>query len=126
MSGHAAILANPAPLKVVGAVLAAVGLGLQFFSVWTLRHWWGKDELCTTGPFKWFRHPLYAAWITFILPAVALFLNSWIILFVVIAMHPIWHRLVRGEEKMMSERFQNEYRAYAAHTGRFFPRIWNR
>ncbi len=121
--GHLAILANPVPIKVVGGGLAAIGLGLHFWSLWTLRHWWGKNELCTMGPFKWFRHPMYAAWITFILPAVALYLNSWFILFCVILMHPIWHQLVIREEKMMFEIFQNEYRAYAAQTGRFFPRI---
>lgn len=124
--GHAEILANPAPIKVVGGVLAVIGLGLLFWTLRTLRNWWAKDELCTTGPFKWFRHPTYAAWITFIAPSVALYLNSWIVLFFVIVLHPIWHQLVVREEKVMFGEFQNEYRAYAARTGRFFPRIWNR
>jgi Putative protein-S-isoprenylcysteine methyltransferase len=127
--GHLAILANPASIKVVGEYIAVIGMGLLFWSYWTLRNWWAKDELCTMGPFKWFRHPLYAAWITFLFPAAALYLNSWIILFFAVLIHPIWHRLVLREEKMMVEKFQNEYRAYASRTGRFFPRIpwiWNR
>ena len=66
---------------------------------------------------------MYAAWITFILPAVALYLNSWIILIFVFLIHPIWHRLVIMEEKMMNEIFQNDYGTYATRTGRFFPRI---
>ena len=123
--GHSAIVANPAPIKVIGGGLAVIGLGLLFWSLWTLRNWWAKDELCTMRPFKWFRHPMYAAWITFILPAVALYLNSWIILFFVALLHPIWHKLVIYEEKMISEKFQNKYSVYAARTGRFFPRIWN-
>jgi protein-S-isoprenylcysteine O-methyltransferase Ste14 len=127
--GHLAILANPASIKVVGEYIAVIGMGLLFWSYWTLRNWWAKDKLCTMGPFKWFRHPLYAAWITFLFPAAALYLNSWIILFFAVLIHPIWHRLVLREEKMMVEKFQNEYRAYASRTGRFFPRIpwiWNR
>ena len=124
--GHATILANPAPIKVVGGVLAVIGLGLLFWTMRTLRNWWAKDELCTRGPFKWFRHPMYAAWITFIVPSVALYLNSWIILFFAILLHPIWRQLVMREEKVMFEKFKNEYRVYAARTGRFFPRIWNR
>jgi protein-S-isoprenylcysteine O-methyltransferase Ste14 len=124
--GHSAILANPAPIKVVGGGLAVIGLGLFFWSLWTLRNWWANDELCTMGPFKWFRHPLYAAWITFIVPGVALYLNSWVILLFVVLIHPIWHQLVIREEKMMFGKFQDEYRAYAARTGRFFPRIWKR
>jgi protein-S-isoprenylcysteine O-methyltransferase Ste14 len=124
--GHPTILTNPAPLKIIGAVVVVIGLGLHFWSMWTLRNWWGKDELCIHGPFKWFRHPMYAAWITFVLPGMALYLNSWIILFFVILLHPIWHMLVIREEKMMFEKFHDEYRAYAARTGRFFPRIWDR
>jgi len=124
--GHSAILTNPIPLKVVGVVLAIIGLGLYFWSFWTLRNWWTKDELCTLGPFKWFRHPMYAAWITFIIPAVALYLNSWIALLFAVLIHPIWHQLVTQEEKMMFEIFQEKYRSYATRTGRFFPRTWNR
>lgn len=124
--GHIAILANPVPIKVIGVCIAVIGLGLHFWSMWTLQNWWAEDKLCTMGPFAWFRHPMYAAWITFILPALALYLNSWIILISVVLLHPIWHRLVIREENMMSEKFQDEYRPYAEHTGRFFPRVWNR
>jgi protein-S-isoprenylcysteine O-methyltransferase Ste14 len=124
--GHPAILVSPAPIKVVGGCMAVIGLGLHFWSVWTLRNWWVKDKLCTMGPFKRFRHPMYAAWITFILPGAALYLNSWIIIFFAVLLHPIWHRLVLQEEKMMAKKFQKAYREYAARTGRFFPRIWNR
>jgi protein-S-isoprenylcysteine O-methyltransferase Ste14 len=58
------------------------------------------------------------------LPAFALYFNSWIVLFFVVLLHPIWHRLVSREEKMMLEKFQDKYSEYAAQTGRFFPRIW--
>ena len=126
VSGHSVILEKPTLIKFISEGLVVIGLGLLFWSLWTLRNWWAKDELCTMGPFKWFRHPVYAAWITFILPAVALYLNSWIILFFVVLIHLIWHQLVIQEEKMMFEKFQNEYRVYAARTGRFLPRIWNR
>ncbi|HEU20185.1 MAG TPA: isoprenylcysteine carboxylmethyltransferase family protein [Deltaproteobacteria bacterium] len=124
--GYPAILVNPAPMKIIGGVLAIIGVGLFFWSVWVMRNWWANNELCIMGPFTWFRHPMYAAWITFILPAVALYVNSWIILFFVILLHPIWHQLVIREEKMLFEIFQDEYRVYAARTGRFFPRIWTR
>ncbi len=64
---------------------------------------------------------MYAAWITFISPGVAVYLNSWILLLWVVSLHPVWHRLVIHEEKMMCQRFQDEYRAYAQRTGRFIP-----
>ncbi len=118
-------LANPTLLKVIGVILIMIGLVLNFWSMWILRNWWNKDELCTTGPFRWFRHPMYAAWITFMLPGFAFYLNSWIILLFVILLHPIWYLLVIREENMMLEKYRDAYRVYAAQTGKFLPRIWH-
>ena len=121
---HSVILANPFIFKIIGIMAMVIGLGLHFWSMWALRNWWNKDKLCISGPFRWFRHPMYAAWITFVLPGLALYLNSWIILIFVAALHPVWHLLVTREEIMMFEKFRDEYRTYASQTGRFFPRIW--
>ena len=121
--GHPALSMYAAPLKIVGLALVVTGLGLHFWTLGTLRNWWQKHLLCTMGPFKWFRHPMYAAWITFVSLGAALYLNSWVFLFWVVLLHPIWHQLVVREEKMMLENFHDEYRAYAARTGRFIPRI---
>jgi protein-S-isoprenylcysteine O-methyltransferase Ste14 len=65
---------------------------------------------------------LYAAWIIFIKPALVLYLNSWIFVVFAVLLHPVWYRLVTREGKMMFEKFPSEYPAYAARTGRFFPR----
>jgi len=100
-------------------------LVLYFWTAWVLRNWWVKSQLCTTGPFRWFRHPMYAAWLTFLSPGVAVYRNSWVLLLWVMSLHPVWHLLVVGEEKMMSGRFHEEYRAYAERTGRFVPRLWH-
>ena len=124
--GNPSIMAHPAPLKYTAAVLIAIGLGLHFWTLFTLRNWWMNDRLLTSGPFKYFRHPMYAAWITFISSGIGLFLNSWILLLWVAALHPIWHLLITKEEKMMAENFGDEYREYAARTGRFFPRVFCR
>ena len=121
--GHPTLLMHAAPMKIVGLGLVVAGLCLHFLALWTLRNWWLKDQLCTTGPFKWFRHPVYAAWITFVSLGLALFLNSWVFLFWALLLQPIWHQLVIREEKMMLEIFQDEYREYASRTGRFIPGI---
>jgi protein-S-isoprenylcysteine O-methyltransferase Ste14 len=124
-AGHPCLTAYTWVTKDIGIALIIIGLGLHFWSLATLRNWWQKDRLCTGGPFKWFRHPLYAAWVTFIAPGIAVLLNSWILLVWAALLQPIWHWLVRKEEKMMMDRFGDEYRAYAARTGRFIPRILN-
>ncbi len=124
--GHPTLSTPAAPLKLVGMGLVVAGLGLHVWTLWTLRNWWLNDMLCTAGPFKWLRHPMCAAWITFVSPGVALFLNSRVFLSRVVMLHPVWHQLVTQEERMMMEYFRDEYRMYSARTGRFIPGILNR
>ncbi len=38
------------------------------------------------------------------------------------ALHPLWHWLIRPEEALLEDLFGDEYRRYAAATGRFLPR----
>ena len=119
--GHPKVLGDLRAIRATGALLIISGLGLHFWTLWTLRYWWVNDQLCTLGPFRRFRHPMYAAWITLISLGIALYLNSWVLLFWVVLLHPIWHRLVKPEEIMMIERFGDDYRVYAERTGRFVP-----
>lgn len=120
--GHPEMLRYRSLMEALGTLFVFAGLVLHFWTMYVLRNWWAKNRLCTTGPFRWFRHPMYAAWITFISLGVALYLNSWILLLWVVSLQPVWHQLVIHEEKMMFEHFQGEYRAYAQRTGRFIPR----
>ncbi len=110
-------------LKLAGVVFVIIGIAVHLWTAWTLRNWWIKGQLCIVGPFKYFRHPMYAAWITFISFGTALFLNSWVYIVWAILLHPIWHRLVSKEEQMMVELFTNDYVIYAEQVGRFIPRI---
>ena len=120
--GRPAILSYGSFMKGVGVVLVFAGLGLHLRTMHTLRTWWVEGRLCTTGPFRWFRHPMYAAWITFVSLGVALYLDSWVLLAWAAALHPLWRVLVTAEENMMARLFPDEYPAYAARTGRFIPR----
>ena len=112
-------------MKIIGIVLIILGLGLHFWSFFTLRSWWVNDKLCTRGPFKHFRHPMYAAWITFICPGIALYLNSWFYLFWILFLHLLWHKIVIKEEIKMINIFGDIYKDYARRTGRFFPKVSN-
>ena len=104
-------------------VFIIIGIALHLWTAWTLRNWWIKDKLCIGGPFKYFRHPMYAAWITFISFGAAFLLNSWVYIIWAMLLHPVWHRLVTKEEQLMVELFANDYIDYSKHVGRFIPRI---
>ena len=110
-------------LKLVGAVFVIMGIAVHLWTAWTLRNWWIKGQLCIVGPFKYFRHPMYAAWITFISFGAAFLLNSWIYIVWAMLLHPVWHRLVAKEELLMVELFANDYIDYTGHVGRFIPRV---
>jgi len=121
MMGHPKIYENSFSIKIIALFLIILGFGLHIWTFITLRNWWVENQLCKMGPFKFFRHPMYASWITFIALGVSLYLNSWLYLLWFIFLHPIWHRLVINEEIMMSETFGNEYHNYVKSTGRFIP-----
>jgi len=78
--------------------------------------------LCRGGVFAWVRHPLYAAFLSLINPALAIFLDHPAYLIWAAVLHPLWHAMIGYEEGSMRRRFGVEYLEYAAATGRFFPR----
>jgi protein-S-isoprenylcysteine O-methyltransferase Ste14 len=121
--GFGVITRHTTLVHLVGGLLVVLGLGLHIWSFVTLRNWWEQNRLCTDGPFRYFRHPMYAAWITFIATGFVLIMNAWSYLVWMVLLHPIWHALVRKEEKTMRHHFGEAYRSYAARTGRFLPRM---
>lgn len=81
-------------------------------------------ELVTRGAFKYFRHPLYAAFLSSFNFGLAVLLNNWIYIIWAIALHGVWHLNIISEERLMKRQFPEEYVDYCAKTGRFVPRLW--
>ena len=94
--------------------------------IWSIKSLNPQDrgvKLITTGMFKYFRHPLYAAFLSVFNFGLAVFMNNWIYIIWASILHPVWHLLVMKEEKMLKEVFPNDYEEYCNRTGRFFPRL---
>lgn len=125
-AGLGAITRYAGAVHLAGWLLVILGIGLHIWSFTTLRSWWVEDQLCTRGPFRLVRHPMYAAWISLIAPGVVLILNSWIFVVWLVAVHILFHWLVLREEATMGRLFGDTYRTYASQTGRFLPRFFNR
>ena len=108
----------------------ALGLASLAFWAWAQtalgKHWSAQlqlrkeHHLVTTGPYARIRHPLYSAMLGIGI-AFALTSANWV--FVVFAAAAIWGLFMRipREEKMMLEKFGDEYKEYMQRTGRFFP-----
>lgn len=107
----------------VFAVLSAVTLLVILWSFTSLPPADRGHKLVTTGAFKYFRHPLYGAVLSFFNFGLAMLLNNWIYVLWALIQHPVWHWVIRGEEQLMEQAFPGEYEEYALATGRFFPRI---
>ena len=94
--------------------------------VWSLKSLPARDRgnrLCTDGAFKYVRHPLYAAFLSVFNFGLAIYLNSYIFVLWALLLHPLWHWVVRYEERLMIEIFGDEYAEYQKRTGRFFPKL---
>ena len=121
---HVEILSQPRPLGIICGILLLAWIIWHFWTIRTLRSWWKYDRLCTKGPYRFVRHPMYAGLVFLFGVAIALMFNSWILLLWPIIGYPIWYFLVGKEEEMMRTVFGDEYNRYAAHTGRLLPRFF--
>ena len=79
------------------------------------------SRVVKSGPFRWVRHPFYSAFIWSGTGAVAMWLESWSVLFSVVPVSLFWAWYIRKEEAFMLEKFGDEYRDYMNSTGQFFP-----
>jgi protein-S-isoprenylcysteine O-methyltransferase Ste14 len=119
----------PGWLLWLGAVLAALSLPLQIWTHETLQNQWsaaarsGKGHiLITQGPFRWVRHPLYAA-LMLLFIGLSLVSAFWPFLVLALAAIPLLHGAAVKEEAVMRQRFPGEYDEYGERTGRFLPRL---
>jgi protein-S-isoprenylcysteine O-methyltransferase Ste14 len=121
--GHAEISNNPGPVRICGFIIIGLWACWHLRCLATLKAWIYGSKLCTNGPYRFVRHPLYAGVIFIANPGIALVFNSWTMLLCVLFIFPILSVLVRREEAIMTSFFGEEYARYAARTGRLFLRI---
>jgi len=117
-------LSNHRPLlNSVFIVSVLMTLAMIVWSVKSLPAAERGNKLSTRGAFKYLRHPLYAAFLSIFNFGLAVYLNSYIFILWAVLLHPVWHYVVRYEERLMVEIFGQAYVEYQRRTGRFFPRL---
>lgn len=125
-----AALPFPEWLRWVGVGVAVLGFALlQWAHVALSRNWSDRprllndQQLVTTGPYRWVRHPIYTAFLL-ILSAPFLLSANWVIGLLWIASTALEVAArVRYEEALLAAHFGDNYRDYMAHTGRLLPRL---
>ena len=105
-----------------------VGVGLALFC-WTLATFWrhrttvnpykAASRLCTGGPFRFSRNPIYVGdW--FILAGAALLLQTaWPLLFAPLVWLALRYGVIRHEEAHLEAKFGDAYRDYRARVRRW-------
>jgi protein-S-isoprenylcysteine O-methyltransferase Ste14 len=105
-------------VQIAGACMLAAGLVLAFWSL----HAIVPGTLTTTGPYAAVRHPMYTGYILAF--AGLFFLTFNLIALPALLAIPAQIAVATAEERSLEARYGASYRAYAARTGRFWPRIW--
>lgn len=108
-------------LSGLGVLLLSIGIPFFGLSVITVMKAYNSDKLVTHGTYGCCRHPLYSAWVVFIVPAMVLMVNSWIGLTVPLVMYAILKNLVIKEEVYLQRVFGAEYVKYAQETPCILP-----
>lgn len=106
-----------------GASVALIGWAI--LAGWSLVSLGRKIGLTVlqSGPYKYMRHPIYSAEIFFWWIAILFLLDSWLPIVGMVITFWLANHLVKYEEELMAIQFGDQWKAYAAVTPRFFPRL---
>lgn len=114
----------------VAGILVVASLMLMSWAQSTMSSSWrigldreSETELITSGPFRWVRHPIYAAMVLIVVCCVLLVPNALTVpaLISAFAWAQVEVRFV--EEPFIEERHGTRFTSWAARTGRFVPGV---
>jgi protein-S-isoprenylcysteine O-methyltransferase Ste14 len=114
-------IAAQQPLLIAGIILLAIALMLYIATLRLMLPGIRNNLLVTGGTYRLCRNPLYAALILFLIPGLALVLNSWIVLTTSIVGYLLFRRFVHEEEELLERIFGEDFRRYRESTSCFFP-----
>lgn len=82
-----------------------------------------NHSLITSGPYRFIRHPMYLAFYLIVF-AQLLVSSNWVVGFYgVSAWSLLYFIRIPSEEKMLKEKFGDEYNKYKEKTGRILPHL---
>lgn len=104
-----------------GSILMVIGLFLYFSTVRVLLKGLKEGRLVTNWTFALCQNPLYVIIIFLIFPALALMLNSWLILTGCLLGYVLLKIYIKNEYQALEKFFGGEYLKYKNETPEIFP-----
>jgi len=106
---------------ICGIVLLAFGVVFYGSTVRLLLKGLNETRLVTNGAYSICQNPLYSSIILFIIPALSIILNSWLILTSSIIGYILFKINIRKEYNELEKFFGEDYKKYRNETPEFFP-----
>ncbi len=106
---------------IAGSVLIAGGIVLWASGGRVIHRAFNEGRLLTSGPYAIVRHPIYSGFIVFIVPGIALWLRSWLLLTVPVVAAILFVVLIRDEERYLEQKFGQAYKDYRSRVHTLVP-----
>jgi len=97
---------------------------ITFWSIFTLIKYKSSQRLIAIDPYCYVRHPIYSAIIFLLNPALAILFRSWLLFLAIIPVYFIWRKCAKKDEKILAEKYGQDYWHYERITWRFLPNLW--
>lgn len=117
--------------RLIGLGIYTLGVSLRYWGIGHLRHQFTRhvvvrpaDELVSSGPYRYLRHPLYTG-LLFITFGFSLYFTYWqvaLIGSILIGIALLWR--IHIEEKMLTSHFGRTYQTWAKSRKRLIPFIY--
>jgi protein-S-isoprenylcysteine O-methyltransferase Ste14 len=108
-------------LLFAGITLLTGGLIFYFATVRMLLKGLKETILMTRGTYSLCQNPLYASLFLFIIPALSLILNSWLVITASVVGYILFKLFIKSEYRELEKFFGEDYLKYKNQTPEFFP-----
>ncbi|HTX31802.1 MAG TPA: isoprenylcysteine carboxylmethyltransferase family protein [Solirubrobacteraceae bacterium] len=117
------------PVRALGLLLLAAGLGVAIWARVYLGRNWGmpmtekeRPELVTSGPYRFVRHPIYSGLLLAMLGSALAATLWWLVILAGLGSYFIYS--ARVEERLMTTAFPDAYPAYRATSKMLIPFVF--
>jgi protein-S-isoprenylcysteine O-methyltransferase Ste14 len=114
-------LGSHALLDAIAVILVVSGIVFLVVAARSLTRAYNRDTLATWGAFGLVRHPIYSAWIVFILPGIVLPTRSWPLFLTPLVAYAAFKLFIPREDQYLQERFGDVYLDYRSRVNELFP-----